>query len=41
MKLKYYLDSKGKKVYTIKEHKNKELKNAHYKFIKLPSIKTK
>jgi hypothetical protein len=34
MKLKFYIKNK-KKVYTIKESQNKELKDAHYKFLKI------
>ncbi len=33
MKLRYYLDKKGNKIYTLKE--GKDTKEAHYKFIKL------
>jgi hypothetical protein len=32
MKLRYYLDKKGNKIYTLKEEDTKE---AHYKFLKL------
>jgi len=35
MLLKYYINKKGKKVYTLKEKENNEqTKEAHYKFIK-------
>ncbi|MEK6894585.1 MAG: hypothetical protein AABX10_03925 [Nanoarchaeota archaeon] len=32
MNIKYYIDEKGNKVYTLKE--SNETKDAHYKFIK-------
>jgi hypothetical protein len=36
MKLKYFLDAEGKKIYTLAENKNNQpTKEAHYKFIKL------
>lgn len=36
MNLKYYIDSEGKKVYTLKEEiNNQKTKDAHYKFIKI------
>jgi hypothetical protein len=36
MKLKYFLDTKGKKVYTLKEEmNNQKTKDAHYKFVKI------
>lgn len=39
MKLKFYLNSEGKKVYTLKEEmNNKKTKDAHYKFIKIKNI---
>ncbi len=35
MKLKFFIDSKKKKVYTLQEEKeNKKTQDAHYKFIK-------
>jgi hypothetical protein len=37
MKLKYYINEKGEKVYTLKE--SKETKDAHYKFIKFKDVK--
>ncbi len=43
MKLKYYIDKKGKKVYTLKkenpENKKQETKSAHYKFIERKNSK--
>lgn len=36
MKLKYYINN-GKKIYTLKE--NKQTSEAHYKFLKILSIK--
>lgn len=39
MKLKYY-EKEGKKVYTLKEKINNEkTKDAHYKFIRIKSLK--
>jgi hypothetical protein len=36
MKLRFYLDSEGKKIYTLKEEiENKKTNDAHYKFIKI------
>jgi hypothetical protein len=36
MKLKFYINSENKKVYTLKEEINKEItKDAHYKFLKI------
>ncbi|HPD81510.1 MAG TPA: hypothetical protein PK357_00220 [Candidatus Pacearchaeota archaeon] len=36
MKLKFYIDSEGKKIYTLKEEINRiKTKDAHYKFIKI------
>jgi len=36
MKLKFHLDSEGKKIYTLKEEINNQKTNdAHYKFIKI------
>jgi hypothetical protein len=36
MKLKFHLDSEGKKIYTLKEEiENKKTNEAHYKFIKI------
>ena len=38
MKLKFYVDSKGKKQYTLKsEAQKKTTQEAHYKFIKIKS----
>lgn len=38
MKLKFYTDSKDKKIYTLEENRNNEpTKSAHYKYIKLKS----
>ncbi len=37
MKLKYYVNEKGEKVYTLNE--SKETKDAHYKFIKFKDVK--
>jgi hypothetical protein len=38
MKLKYYLDSAGKKTYTLKDKvSSKQTQDAHYKFIKIKS----
>ncbi len=35
MKLKFFIDSKKKKVYTLEQEKeNKKTQDAHYKFIK-------
>jgi hypothetical protein len=40
MKLKYHLDEKGNKIYTLKNKINNfDTKDAHYKFIKIRSIK--
>lgn len=40
MKLKFYTDKDNKKVYTLKDKANgKETKDAHYKFIKIRSVK--
>lgn len=37
-KLKFFINSNGKKVYTLKnKHNNKPTKNAHYKFVKIKS----
>ena len=36
MKLLYYLDKKGKKIYTLKE--NEKTKSAHYKFKKTKDV---
>jgi hypothetical protein len=33
VKLKYFLNTKGKKEYTLKE--NSKTKDAHYKFVKI------
>lgn len=36
MKLRYYMNSKGKKIYTLEENvKEGETKDAHYKFVKI------
>jgi hypothetical protein len=36
MKLKFYIDSEGKKVYTLHEEvDNQKTRDAHYKFIKI------
>jgi hypothetical protein len=36
MKLKFYINSEGKKVYTLKEQMNdKKTSEAHYKFIRI------
>ena len=38
MKLNYYINSEGKKEYTLKEEnsgQNKQIKPAHYKYIKI------
>jgi hypothetical protein len=36
MKLKFYIDSEGKKIYTLNEVvDNKKTDEAHYKFIKI------
>jgi hypothetical protein len=38
MKLKFYLDEKGKKQYTLKETiDGKSTEDAHYKFVKIRS----
>ena len=38
MKLKFYLNNKGEKIYTLKDKiNNKETSSAHYKFIKIKS----
>lgn len=38
MKLKFFLDSKGKKQYTLKSEAGKKpTQEAHYKFIKIKS----
>jgi len=42
MNLKYYIDKEGKKAYTLKSKiNNKETEDAHYKFIKIKSVKEK
>ena len=33
MKLQYYIDKKGNKIYTLKE--SEKTRDAHYKFIKI------
>jgi len=40
-KLKYYLDKKGNKVYTLKSKspENTPTKEAHYKFLHIRSVK--
>ena len=36
MKLKFYINSEGKKIYTLKENiENKKTSDAHYKFIRI------
>ena len=41
MKLKFYIDSEGKKKYTLSEKENnQETKDAHYKFIKIRDAPT-
>ncbi len=41
MKLKYYMNSEGKKVYTLKESiEENETTEAHYKFIKIRDAPT-
>lgn len=41
MKLKYYINKEGKKVYTLKESiDNKKTEDAHYKFIKFKDFKS-
>jgi len=36
MKLKFYINSKGEKIYTLKEEfEGKKTNEAHYKFIKI------
>jgi hypothetical protein len=36
MKLKFYIDSEGKKIYTLNEEiDNQKTKDAHYKFIRI------
>jgi hypothetical protein len=36
MKLKFYINSEGKKIYTLKEEiNNQKTKDAHYKFVKI------
>lgn len=38
MKLRFYINSEGKKIYTLKQKiDGKETKNAHYKFIRAKS----
>lgn len=41
MKLKYHLNSDGKKVYTLKERspQGKQTKGAHYKYVKIKNVK--
>jgi len=43
MKLQYYIDEKGNKTYTLKKTSPLEepTKSAHYKFIRIPSVKEK
>ncbi len=42
MKLRFYINEKGVKVYTLNESANgKKTEDAHYKFIKIKSIKEK
>lgn len=41
MILKYYLNEKKEKIYTLKEkHNNKSTEEAHYKFIKFSETKS-
>jgi hypothetical protein len=41
MKLKFYIDSEGKKVYTLKENiQEKNTIDAHYKFVKIRDAPT-
>jgi len=36
MKLKFYIDSEGRKIYTLQEEiENKKTNDAHYKFIRI------
>ena len=36
MRLRFYIDSEGKKIYTLKEKINEQkTKDAHYKFLKI------
>lgn len=40
MKLKYYINEKGKKIYTLKDKiDSKKTQEAHYKFVKIKEIK--
>ncbi len=40
MKLHYFLNEKGEKIYTLKEKiEDNQIKEAHYKFIKIKSLK--
>jgi hypothetical protein len=40
MKLKFFVNSKGKKQYTLKEKiNNNSTKDAHYKFVKIKGLK--
>jgi hypothetical protein len=42
MKLKYFLDKKGNKIYTLEEKVDgKIVKDAHYKFVKAPVFSRK
>ena len=39
MKLKFFINSEGKKIYTLKQKVNDEkTKDAHYKFIKIRDV---
>lgn len=41
MKLKFYTNSEGKKVYTLNEERdNKKTNEAHYKFVKIRDAPT-
>jgi len=42
MILKFYINEKGEKVYTLKgSHNNRQTQEAHYKFIKLKDVQNK
>lgn len=42
MKLRFYINEEGKKVYTLKNQVDgRDTMDAHYKFIRLKSIKEK
>jgi hypothetical protein len=41
MKLRYFLNNEGKKIYTLAEEKNNQkTKDAHYKFVKIRDAPT-